>query len=29
MVGLVAFDGFLLMTNKPPEADILRPLRHL
>jgi hypothetical protein len=29
MVGLVAFDSFLLMTNKPPETEILRPLRHL
>jgi len=28
MVGLVAFDSFFLMTNKPPEAVILRPLRH-
>jgi hypothetical protein len=29
MVGIVAFDRFFLMTNKPPEAVILRPLRHL
>ena len=28
MVGLVAFDSFFLMTNKPPEAVILRPLQH-
>jgi hypothetical protein len=29
MVGLVAFDSFFLMTNKPPPEAILRPLRHL
>jgi hypothetical protein len=28
MVGFVAFDSFFLMTNKPPEAVILRPLQH-
>jgi hypothetical protein len=28
MEGFVAFDSFFLMTNKPPGAVILRPLRH-
>jgi hypothetical protein len=28
IVGIVAFDSFFLMKNKPPEAVILRPLRH-
>jgi hypothetical protein len=29
MVGAVAFDRSFLMKRKPPEAVILRPLRHL
>ena len=28
MTGIVAFDSFFLMKNKPPEAVILRPLQH-